>query len=174
MSREPARQEDPSLGLLRHVQALVRTCGRTMPEHDAEDLAQEALLALVAYEEQWGPIANARTWLVPVVRNLNVERLRRLRVRERNRPVGSDFDLDLDGSRTARGSDASDSGELETTLVDMSPALTPLEIKVALALAAGERRGWIVKSLGETPERIREVVKNLAEKLRGLNGSNDS
>lgn len=61
MSREPARQEDPSLGLLRHVQALVRTCGGPMPEHDAEDLAQEALLALVAYEEQWGPIANART-----------------------------------------------------------------------------------------------------------------
>lgn len=79
MSREPARQEDPSLGLLRHVQALVRTCGGPMPEHDAEDLAQEALLALVAYEEQWGPIANARTWLVPVVRNLNVERLRRQR-----------------------------------------------------------------------------------------------
>ncbi len=74
--------------------AAMRKCGRI---EDAQDLAQETLLAALSYMKRGGRIEDIRAWLLTVLHRKFNDLLRRT-YREDSVSIGPDFDLPDEGA----------------------------------------------------------------------------
>lgn len=154
--------DDPWPALVRYVESLLASNCRRLPAADAPDLVQDSLFALFRQQLDKGPLRDCRVWLIKVVSNLDVERVRR---RRRRREQGLPQDEDqVHGFPGARQPDAW--AKLEELLHDAIPGLTPFERAVALALAAGDTRARIAEDMGETRARVAAAAKKVLECLR--------
>jgi len=136
--------------------------------HEAEDVAQEALLRAWRGRARFDGRANVRTWLFTIARNHWLDRLRRKRRRKQEQPMPEGLTL-IDGS--PRPEAAAARGELGRAVRVAMASLPPEQ---AEALALRESRGLTFVEIGQllgvpvstVKSRVRYALLKLARELR--------
>lgn len=136
--------------------------------HEAEDLAQEALLRAWAKRHSFDGRAEVRTWIFTIARNHWLDRLRRRRVRPREEPMDQPLPaMDSQPSPPVIAQRA----ELAAA-VGQAVARLPAEQREALALRESE--GLTFNQIGQllgvpaatVKSRVRYALMKLADELK--------
>ena len=139
-------------------------CGRW---HEAEDIAQEALLKAWARRESFDGRADPRTWIFTIARNHWLDRLRRRRVRPREEHMDDQLATAGDVPGPSVIAERGELGEVVRRAVHKLPA----EQREALAMRESE--GLTFRQIGQAlgvptatvKSRVRYALMKLADEL---------
>lgn len=165
MSPDPSRIPDEfARRLVGHVDTIVHLYCRLLPGHDQQDVAQDALTALVEGWRAGSCPAEPLSWLVAVVRKIHA---RRCRVRWRDRGVislstgpGED-----DAAPVVPACGADPWAELRQLLDDVTPPFSESDKAELLGLASGDGRGDLARDRGESVRTCERRLKKNLERL---------
>lgn len=146
---------------------------RILNEHDREDLAQDALVALLSRCQQGVLIRNPPAWLAQVMRNLAAMKRRAAR----HHPVAlptSDAEGDERAASWSFSCRPDPWATLEELLAAVNPGYTEQQKDLLRRLASGDRRRQIAAELGRSDDWVRAEVRKLLDRLRFFVAWNNS
>ena len=143
----------------RHRAGLVRSCARILPESEAEDAVQQALLSAHQALQRNGAPERFSPWLHRIAVNAALKQLRRV-----------PEELPLDEERTRRGRAAATSQERRERLRETIAAVGALPARQQRALVLRELEGRsheeIARTLGLTPGAVRQLIHRARSGVR--------
>lgn len=162
----PTIPERIATQLVEHVDFAARIYCHLLGQHEREDVAQDALAALLERAHRNRPVREPNAWLVAVVRKLDAVRRRR---RHRGRALRlSDSTVQEPASRDDLWA------KLEQLLEAVYPPYTEDEKDDLRALAAGRTRHEIARELGQKVRVVEARIKKSLERLKIFLGSGKS
>jgi RNA polymerase sigma-70 factor (ECF subfamily) len=135
--------------------------------HEAEDLAQDALLKAWRKRHSFDGRADVRTWIFRIARNHWLDRLRRRRVRPAEQSMTTDTQM---GSSASQPLQAAARGELADA-IDRALGNLPAEQREALALRESQGltfpqiAGLLHVPAATVKSRVRYALLKLADEL---------
>ena len=150
-------------------QYLFGMCGRW---HEAEDIAQEAMLKAWAKRQSFDGRADPRTWIFSIARNHWLDRLRRRRVRPQEGPMPEE---PVETARCASPVTLAGRSELAAAV---AAALDKLPAEQRESLAMRESEGLTFRQIADVlgvpaatvKSRVRYALLKLADELKPFEG----
>jgi RNA polymerase sigma-70 factor (ECF subfamily) len=133
-TRPPSRRDDPGHPVLGHADVMYQVAWHlTRDAGEAEDLVQEAFARALRSWSQFDPGTNLRAWLLRILRNAWLDRMRR----QRRSPVDPGSGDELEESAPASGEDVWLRGDVE---LERMRGLVARDIEEALGGLREEQR----------------------------------